>query len=167
MIASRPCTTNRFHSIKCYAATLQLHFLMNLCFEQYSILSFGSLTRIRLGQTTTRRYSHSQSCPLFLTLPPLHYIVSATTFSPHRRPYASDAISAMTTLPLPGKEWPYSRPTTPLIHHAPQLGFIGLGSMGETGHSALRALFTYSASVNRVLYGKKPLREHRLPFNCA
>lgn len=30
-----------------------------------------------------------------------------------------------------GKDWPYSRPSTPLLHNTPQLGFIGLGAMGE------------------------------------
>lgn len=29
-----------------------------------------------------------------------------------------------------GNEWPYSRPTTPLLHHTSQIGFIGLGTMG-------------------------------------
>lgn len=29
-----------------------------------------------------------------------------------------------------GKDWPYSRPSTPLLRDTPQIGFIGLGGMG-------------------------------------
>ena len=57
-------------------------------------------------------------------------------------------------LGLQGNEWPYSRPATPLLHHTPKIGFIGLGSLGESGLPALRRAYLIVRFLsNRILHG--------------
>ncbi|KAF8324060.1 NAD(P)-binding protein [Clavulina sp. PMI_390] len=54
-----------------------------------------------------------------------------------------------------GKDFPYSRPSTPLLHHTPQLGFIGLGTMGyymarNLANSSDHPLMVYNRSTSKA-----------------